>query len=115
MQHPLQPPVRAAAAVTRAGRLPRWRKWLALFALTCAVALYSIEATHDHRSAVDQLRCPVCHVAGHNALDSTTPDLAPVAPLAILFLVLLPALVAGLSRRPFFPKPQTRAPPALAL
>jgi hypothetical protein len=110
----LQPPVSDAAPATRAGRLPRWRKWLVLFALACSVALYSIEAIHDHRSAVDQLRCPVCHVAGHNALDSATPDLAPALTLTVLFCVLLPVAGAGLPRRVFFPKPQTRAPPTLA-
>lgn len=104
-----------SAPATRAGRLPLWRKWLALFAVACAVALYSVEATHDHRNSVDELRCPVCHVAGHNALDSSTPELTPALTLAVLFFVLLPAAAAGLIHRPFFPKPQTRAPPILTL
>ena len=96
-------------------RLARWRIWLAMFALTCAVGLYSIEATHHHKTALDDLRCPVCHVVGHSALDVSTPDLTPAFNLALLFFVLLPVATAGAPRRNFHLKPQTRAPPALAL
>ena len=89
-----------------------WRAWLLLWALLCAVGLYSIEATHNHRTAADDLRCPVCHVVGHNALDSTTPDLKPALIPVLMFFLLLPASVAVQSRRYFFLKPQTRAPPS---
>ena len=95
-------------------RLPRWRVWLLLWAITCAVGLYSIEATHNHRSAVDDLRCPVCHVVGHNALDSATPDLKPALVQALLFLVLLPVAMTVRPYRSYSPKPQTRAPPSFS-
>lgn len=99
----------------RAARLPRWRRWLVLFALVCAVSLYSIEATHDHRTAQDQLRCPVCHVVGHNALDTTPPDLTPAAVLVAIFFLALPAAgILPISRR-YTLKPQPRAPPASIL
>jgi hypothetical protein len=93
-------------------RLRDWRAWLLLAAMVCTVGLYSIEATHNHKDAADDLRCPVCHVVGHNALDSTTPDLKPALIPALLLFVLLPATVTVRSRRYFFPKPQTRAPPS---
>jgi hypothetical protein len=88
-----------------------WRTWLLLLALAWTVGLYSIEATHNHKTAADDLRCPVCHVVGHNALDSTTPDLTPALIPALLFFVLMPAALVMLPHRPFPPKPQTRAPP----
>lgn len=96
-------------------RLARWRVWLAMFALSCAVGLYSIEATHHHKTALDDLRCPVCHVVGHSALDVYTPDLTPAFNLALLFFVLLPVAAAGAPRSRSFLRPQTRAPPVLAL
>ncbi|HEV2112298.1 MAG TPA: hypothetical protein VGT99_13150 [Gammaproteobacteria bacterium] len=95
-------------------RLARWRAGLLLLALTCAVSLYSIEATHNHRTVLDDLRCPVCHVVGHSALDVYTPDLTPAFNLALLFFVLLPVAAAGAPRRVLYLKPQTRAPPSLA-
>lgn len=94
-----------------ARRLAPWRAGLLLFALTCAISLYSIEATHNHKTVLDDLRCPVCHVVGHSALDVYTPDLAPAFSLALLFFVLLPAPLASVSHSFYFPKPQTRAPP----
>jgi hypothetical protein len=96
-------------------RLAPWRAGLLLLALTCAVSLYSIEATHNHKTVLDDLRCPVCHVVGHSALDVYTPDLTPAFNLALLFFVLLPVAAAGAPRRHFHLKPQTRAPPVLAL
>ena len=102
---------RATAISTPRARLPRWRVWLLLWAMTCAVGLYSIEATHNHRTAADDLLCPVCHVVGHNALDSTTPDLKPALIPVLMFFLLLPATVVVQPRRYFFLKPQTRAPP----
>ena len=96
-------------------RLAPWRAGLLLLALTCAVSLYSIEATHNHRTTLDDLRCPVCHVVGHSALDVYTPDLTPAFNLALLFFVLLPVAAAGAPRRNFHLKPQTRAPPSLVL
>lgn len=97
-----------------ARRLSRWRAGLLLLALTCAVSLYSIEATHNHKTVLDDLRCPVCHVVGHSALDVYTPDLTPAFALALLFFVLLPVAAAGAPRRVLHLKPQTRAPPSLA-
>jgi hypothetical protein len=94
--------------------MPRWRAWLVVYALFCAISLYSIEATHNHRTAADDLRCPVCHVVGHNALDVYAPDLASAFNLALLFFLLLPLVSIGAPRRFFFPKPQTRAPPSLS-
>lgn len=88
-----------------------WRGWLLLLALACTVALYSIEATHNHRTAADDLRCPVCHVLGHNALDSATPDLKPVMLPALLFFLLLPVTVTVRRQHPSFLKPPPRAPP----
>lgn len=96
-------------------RLAAWRAGLLLFALTCAISLYSIEATHNHKTVLDDLRCPVCHVVGHSALDVYSPDLTPAFSLALLFFVLLPAPLVGTSRSFYFPKPQTRAPPSLSL
>lgn len=97
-----------------AGR-PRhaWQRWLLLLALAWTVALYSVEVTHDHRTAADDLRCPVCHVLGHNALDSATPDLKPALLPALLFFLLLPVTVTVRLRRLSFLKPQSRAPPSL--
>jgi hypothetical protein len=89
-----------------------WHRWLLLFALSCTIGLYSIEVTHNHRTAADDLRCPVCHVIGHNALESSPPDLAPALVPALLSFALLSATVTVRSRRSFFPKPQTRAPPS---
>lgn len=97
-----------------ARRLGRWRVALLLYALLSAVSLYSIEATHNHRTALDDLRCPVCHVVGHSALDVYTPDLTPAFALTLLFFVLLPVAATGTPRRFVYLKPQTRAPPSLA-
>jgi len=96
-------------------RRPRWRAWLLMLALACTVGLYSIEATHNHRTAADDLRCPVCHVLGHNALDSATPDLKPVVVSALLFFLLLTTGVAVPARRFAFLRPPSRAPPSLLL
>jgi hypothetical protein len=92
-----------------------WRAWLLLLALACTVGLYSVEATHQHRTATDDLRCPVCHVLGHNALDSATQDLKPALIPALLFFVLLPVTVTVRPRRLNCLKPQSRAPPSLLL
>jgi len=103
----------AAISVPRAS-LPRWRAWLLLLALASTVGIYSIEATHNHKTAADDLRCAVCNVVGTNALDSTTPDLKPALVSALLFLVLLPAAITVRPYRSFSPKPQTRAPPSFS-
>jgi len=95
-------------------RLSRWRAALLLFALVSAVSLYSIEVTHNHKTVLDDLRCPVCHVVGHSALDVYTPDLTPAFTLTLLAFVLLPVLTPGAPRRSVYLKPQTRAPPVLA-
>ena len=95
-------------------RLARWRAGLQLFALTCLVGLYSIEATHHHKTALDDLRCPVCHAVGHSTLDVYTPDLTPAFGVTLLLFVLLPVAAAGAPRRVLYLKPQTRAPPTLA-
>lgn len=92
-------------------RLSGWRRWLLLFALTCTVSLYSIEVTHNHRTAADDLHCPICHVLGHNALDSATPDLSLGLAPALLSFLLLPAAFTVLPRRGHFLTPQSRAPP----
>jgi hypothetical protein len=96
-------------------RVTGWRAELLLAALACTISLYSIEATHNHRTALDDLRCPVCHVVGHSALDVYTPDLTPALSLALLCFVLLPAPLGGSIRSFYFPKPQTRAPPLSSL
>jgi hypothetical protein len=88
-----------------------WRAWLLLLALACTVGLYSLEATHDHRTAADDLRCPVCHVLGHNALDSATPELKPALLPALLGFVLLSIAAVVLPRRAAFLTPPARAPP----
>lgn len=95
-------------------RLAPWRAGLLLLALACTISLYSIEATHNHRTALDDLRCPVCHVVGHSTLDVYTPDLTPAFALALLFFVLLPLTAVGAPKSLFFPRPQTRAPPTLS-
>lgn len=91
--------------------LRQWRAWLLLLALACTVGLYSVEATHNHRSAADDLRCPVCHVLGHNALDSTTPELKPALVSALLLFLALPLTFLVLPRRGHFLTPPSRAPP----
>ena len=91
--------------------LRSWRAWLLLLALACTVWFYSVEATHNHRSAADDLRCPVCHVLGHNALDSATPELKPVLVSALLCFLLLPVFATVLPRRASFLTPPSRAPP----
>ena len=104
-----------SASPRPARRLGRWRVALLLYALLSAVSLYSIEATHNHQTALDDLRCPVCHVVGHSALDVYTPNLTPVFSLSLLFFVLLPLTATAPAKSLFFPRPQTRAPPALSL
>ncbi|HEY4128035.1 MAG TPA: hypothetical protein VGN70_08335 [Gammaproteobacteria bacterium] len=96
---------------TPVNRLRDWRAWLLLLALGCTVALYSVEATHNHRTAADDLRCPVCHVLGHNALDSNTPDLKPALVPALLGFALLPVVFAVLPRHSAYLTPPSRAPP----
>jgi len=91
--------------------LRSWRGWLLLLALACTVWFYSVEATHNHRTAADDLRCPVCHVLGHNALDSSTPDLKPALVPALLSFLLLPVFARVLPRRASFLTPPSRAPP----
>lgn len=98
-----------------ARRLGRWRVALLLYALLSAVSLYSIEATHNHKTVLDDLRCPVCHVVGHSALDVYTPDLTPAFALSLLFFVSLPITAAAAPKSFFFPRPQTRAPPYSSL
>jgi len=95
-------------------RLSRWRAGLLLLALACTVALYSIEATHNHKTVLDDLRCPVCHAVGHSALDVYTPDLTPAFNLTLLFFVILPLTAVGAPKTRLFLRPQTRAPPVLA-
>ncbi|HEY1992718.1 MAG TPA: hypothetical protein VGH71_09675 [Gammaproteobacteria bacterium] len=92
-------------------RLRDWRAWLLLLALACTVGLYSVEATHNHRNAADDLRCPVCHVVGHNALDSTTPELKPALVFALSLFVALPFSLVVLPRRGYLLSPPSRAPP----
>jgi hypothetical protein len=92
-------------------KLRRWGRWLLLAAMACTIALYSIEVTHNHRTAADDLRCPVCHVLGHNALDSAATDLKPaLIPALLLYVLILPALMLLPKRRAFF-TPPSRAPP----
>ena len=93
-------------------RVKGWRALLLLAAVACAVSLYSIEATHNHQTVLDDLRCPVCHVVGHNALDVYTPDLSATIAVPLVLFLGLPRLAAGLPRRGFFPKPRSRAPPS---
>jgi hypothetical protein len=51
-----------------------WRRWLALFAVVCAVSLYSIEATHFHHTLAEQLNCPAGHAVGHSPVNVFTPE-----------------------------------------
>lgn len=102
-----------SALIRPARRVSGWRAGLLLAALACAVGLYSIEATHNHRTAVDELRCPVCHVVGHSALDVYTPDLTPAFNPALF--AYLPAAddAPGSPRDSFSLRPRSRAPPSL--
>jgi len=55
-------------------RSAAWRRWLALFAVVCAVSLYSIEATHFHHTLAEQLQCPAGHAVGHSPVNIFTPE-----------------------------------------
>jgi hypothetical protein len=95
-------------------RLPRWKRLLLCLALVCAVGLYSLEATHNHRNVADELHCPVCHVVGHNALNSYKPNTDVLLSLSGWYAA-TPALHdAAYVQHPFDLKPRTRAPPAPA-
>jgi hypothetical protein len=95
----------------RSERGRRRGRWLLVFALLCTVSLYSIEATHDHKTVQAELRCPICHVFGHSPLDVYTPDLAAALSHALLTVLDLPAPSATALPRSFPLKPQPRAPP----
>lgn len=95
-------------------RLPRWKRLLLCLALVCAVGLYSVEATHDHRTTADELRCPVCHVVGHSALNSYKPNTDVLLSLSGWYAPSPVQHDADYVQHPFDLKPRTRAPPAPA-
>jgi hypothetical protein len=111
----MNPRQQQPAASPRPRRLSHWRNALVLFALVCAVSLYSIEATHNHAKAADELHCPVCHVVGHNALDSYQPNTDVLLSLSGWYASPKPRQDAVYVQRTFDLKPRTRAPPAPAL
>lgn len=95
-------------------RLSRWQRWLACLAVVCVVGLYSIEATHEHRQTIDELRCPVCHVVGHSPLNSYKPNTDVLLNLSGWYATSSIQHDAAYVQNPFDLKPRTRAPPAPA-
>lgn len=88
-----------------------WRRWLALFAVACAVSLYSIEATHFHHTLAEQLQCPAGHAVGHSPVNVYTPEFTPTFGLhgpCEVDTVLLAVAPAG---TPAYFIPQSHAPP----
>lgn len=103
---PLRRPVWSKAA-----RVPRWRKWLTLFALVCAIGLYSDAATHHHRTLAQEMGCPVCHVVSHNALTTFTPALTLPVQIFSWFRSNLPHTGTDGLQQFLDPAHRSRAPP----
>lgn len=99
---------------SRAASMPRWHKWLAIFAVLWTVTLYTDAATHHHRTLAQDLGCPVCHVASHNAVNVFQPDTRVAATIASWYLLKSPTADTGLVySRPTI-VPPSRASPAPA-
>lgn len=96
---------------SKAARLPRWRKYLTVVALLCAVGLYSDAVTHHHKNLAQEIGCPVCHVVSHNPLTVFAPPVAP----AMLASSWFHSSVLGTDARGFRqfrdPAHRSRAPP----
>lgn len=106
---PTRPPM-----LSKAARLPRWRKCLAILALLCAVGLYSDAVTHHHHTPAQAFGCPVCHVVGHNALTVFTPSLAPASQATSWFRSSLSGIEIAALQQSVNPAHRSRAPPFLA-
>ena len=104
-----------AAGWLSAMRRARWFRGILLLAVVCTVALYSIEATHNHETPAQELHCPICQVVAHNSLQVYSPQFTPPSPIPrveYLALVPQPAILSG---REWTVQFQSRAPPILAL
>ncbi len=89
-----------------------WFRWLALFALLCAIGLYSLDANHQHRSQASELLCPVCHVIAHGALDILSPTFNPLPSVGVGYFLNVSPHQASFPPHRFAVTPQSRAPPA---
>jgi hypothetical protein len=94
--------------------IPCWHKWLVILAVLSTVVLYSIAATHHHKTLAQELGCAACHVAGHNSLDVFKPNVRPLmSPVSRRLPVPMLANM-GVIPATFPLKPPSRAPPAFA-
>ena len=88
-----------------------WSRWLVLFALISAVSLYSIEATHDHKTLAEQLNCPAGHAVGHSPLNSFTPNITTTFVAYRFFKTDPPKVETVHIESPLYFIPQSHAPP----
>jgi hypothetical protein len=94
---------------------PRGRRWLLLWALLSFLGFYSTGALHNHENAAAELACPVCHVASHQAIDTPSPDIAPlVVSLVLIFLLPRPQRIVQTACGIEF-RPPSQAPPIITL
>lgn len=99
------------SAIFSTKRSAPWRRWLALYAVVCAVSLYSIEATHFHHSLAEQLNCPAGHAVGHSPANVYTPEFTPTFDLhGPCDIETVPLAVRPIGKPAYF-IPQSHAPP----
>ncbi|MEW5792561.1 MAG: hypothetical protein ACOY4L_01120 [Pseudomonadota bacterium] len=92
-----------------------WQRWALQWALLCFLGFYSLGALpHKHTSVLGELDCPVCHVAGHQSLDTpSTAGSMPTVVMVFLLLLALPGLAVVVVTRPIS-RPPGRGPPSLS-
>lgn len=92
-------------------RRARWFKWMLLAAVLCTVGLYTAEFSHHHDTSAAELRCPICQVMAHSALDVFAPQFKPLPPPIRVRYLALRLTVHTAPRRVLIFTHQSRAPP----
>ena len=87
-------------------------RWAAVLALLCTIGLYAAESSHQHKTEAGELRCPVCQVLAHGALDLFVPGIDSAFRFRTPHLVSIPHVRTFLREQSIVVHPPSRAPPS---
>ncbi len=87
-------------------------RWAAVLALLCTIGLYAAESSHQHKTEVGELRCPVCQVLAHGALDLFVPGIDSAFRFRTPYLVSISHVRTFFREQSIVVHPPSRAPPS---
>ncbi len=105
-----------ADAAARRGFLGRLRearvlRWMAVLALMCTLGLYVVKFSHEHKTEVGKLHCPVCQAVANGLLNVFVSGIGSPSFCRTPYFVVLSEIRPFFPERPISPHPPSRAPP----